>query len=86
MKLKQEFIAYDTEGLSMLVPTGSAGFAGLVQGNRTLGVILSLLQAETTEAEVVAAMLARFDAPEDVIAKDVRRVIDALRGVGALDE
>ena len=70
----------------MLVPTGSAGFAGLVQGNRTLGAILSLLKTETTEAEVVAAMCARFDAPQAQIAQDVGRVLDALRGIGALDE
>ena len=86
MKLKPSFIAYDTEDQSMLVPTGSAGFAGLVQGNRTLGAILSLLQSETTEDDLVAAMCARFDAPEERIRADVRRAIEALRGVGALDE
>ena len=41
---------------SLLVPTGGAAWSGLVKGNRTLGVILSLLKEETTEAAVVADM------------------------------
>ena len=55
-------------------------------GNRTLGVILSLLKEETTEAAVVAAMKARFDAPEEVIARDVKKALGELRKIGALEE
>lgn len=86
MKLKNAFIAYDTADQSLLVPTGGAGFAGLVQGNHTLGAILSLLQTDTTETDVIAAMQARFDGPADQIAADVRKALAALRGIGALDE
>lgn len=86
MKLRDEFIAYDTDEFSMLVPTGAAGFAGLVRGNKTLGGILSLLREETTVAKIAEKLSARFDAPAEVIEKDVRRVIDALREIGAIDE
>ena len=86
MKLKKEFIVHNTAGESLLVPTGKADFAGLVRGNKTLGVILDLLKKETTEAEIVAAMAARFDAPEEVIARDVGKALSELRGIGALDE
>ena len=34
MKLKKEFITHITEGESLLVPAGGAGFSGLVRGNR----------------------------------------------------
>ena len=67
MKLKKEFLCHTTDQEAMLVPTGRAGFAGLVRGNKTLGIILNLLEKETTEAEIVAAMKARFDAPEEVL-------------------
>ena len=86
MKLKKEFIARVTEKENLLVPTSKAGFAGLVRGNKTLGAILEALKTETTEAEIVAAMTARFDAPEDAILRDVRKALAELRRIGAIDE
>ena len=86
MKLKKCFITYDTDGESMLIPSGSVSFSGLVKGNRTLGAILALLKEETTESDIVAALARRFDAPRDVIAADVAKALSELRRIGALDE
>ena len=86
MKLKKEFITHDTGSESLLVPTGKAGFAGLVKGNKTLGAILELLRQDTTEADIVAAMKARFDAPEEIISQDVKKALSELRKIGAIDE
>ncbi len=86
MKLKKEFITHDTGAESLLVPTGAAGFAGLVKGNKTLGAILELLKQDTTEKEIITAMKARFDAPEEVIARDVNKALTELRKIGAIDE
>ena len=85
MKLKREFIAHDTGSESILVPLGGAGWSGVVKGNRTFGAIIDLLKEDTTEAAVIAAMQARFDAPGDMIARDVKRAITELRKVGAID-
>lgn len=86
MKLRSKFIIHHTEDESLLVPAAGAGFAGLVKGNKTFGAILDLLKSEISEAEIVSALCARFDAPEAVIAKDVRKALAELRAVGALDE
>ncbi|MBO4473532.1 MAG: PqqD family protein [Clostridiales bacterium] len=86
MKLKKQYIPHDTADESLLVPTADAPFSGVVRGNKTLGVILSYLKEDTTEEEIIAAMTARFDAPEEVIARDVRKAIEELRKVGALEE
>ena len=86
MKLSRNFIAHNTDRESILVPTGKEGFSGLVRGNRTLGVILELLKKETTEAEIVSAMTERFNAPEDVIVRDVRKALTELRRIGAIHE
>ncbi len=86
MKLKKEFITHNTDSESLLVPTGAAGFSGLVKGNKTLGVILDLLKNDTTEADIVAAMKARFNAPEEIITRDVNKAISELRKIGAIDE
>ena len=40
---------------------------------------MNLLEKETTEAEIIAAMKARFDAPEEVLARDVRTALQNLR-------
>ena len=86
MKLKKEFITHETGTESLLVPTGKAGFSGLVKGNKTLGAILNLLRQDTTEADIVAAMKERFDAPEEIIARDVKKALSERRKIGALDE
>ena len=72
MKLKSDFITHITESESLLVPAGTAGFSGLVRGNKTLGAILETLKKDVTEAEIVSALCSRFDAPKDVIARDVK--------------
>ena len=86
MKLKKEFITHDTGKETLLVPTANAGWAGLVKGNRTLGAILSLLKEDTTEDAVITAMKDSFEAPEEIIIRDVKKVLAELRKIGALDE
>ncbi len=86
MKLKDEFIVHKTEKESVLVPVGGAGFSGIIKGNAVLGDLLNLLLKDTTEEKLIAAMLGRYNAPENVITKDVKAALDQLRAIGALDE
>ncbi len=86
MKLKKEFITHITDAESPLVPAGASGFTGLVRGNKTLGAILEALQKETTEAEIISALKARFNGPEDAIVRDVRKALTELRSIGAIEE
>ena len=86
MKLNKDFIVHHTAGESLLVPVGSVDFSGLVRGNKTFGAVLDLLKQETTEAGIVSALAARFDAPASVIAADVDKALKELRQIGALDE
>ena len=85
MKLSKDFILHTANGETVLVPTGNAKFSGIVRGNKTLGAVLELLQKDTTEARIVEAMKQRFDAPEEMIARDVRKALEALEKIGALD-
>ena len=85
MKLNKEFLLHNIGEETVLVPTGKADFSGIVRGNKTLGAVLQLLKTDTTEQEIVKAMCEQFDAPQSVIEKDVRRVIEELTGIGALD-
>lgn len=86
MKLSKDFILHISDGEAVLVPTGKAKFSGVVRGNKTLGAVLELLQGETTEARIIQALRERFDAPEDVIARDVKKAVEGLRKIGAVTE
>ncbi len=70
----------------MLVPATGAAFAGLVQGNKTLGDVLELLKEDTDRDKIIAGLKAKYDAPEGVIERDVDRVINELKKIGALEE
>ncbi len=85
MKLNKDFILHNTDGETLLVPTGNAKFSGIVRGNKTLGAVLEQLQEETTEEEIIAALKERFNAPEEVIARDVKKALSALDKIGAID-
>ncbi|MCR4577400.1 MAG: PqqD family protein [Clostridiales bacterium] len=86
MKLNDKFLLHNAGSESILVPVGGAGFSGVVRGNKTLGAILELLKKDATEAEIIASMKGRFDAPEGAIERDVATVLAELRKIGALDE
>lgn len=86
MKLNKNFIRHTMDGQAIVVPTADADFHGLVQGNKSVSVILECLENDTTEAEIVNVMCERFDGDRDLIAKDVADVIGQLKGIGAIDE
>ena len=85
MKLKDTYITHDSDGEQILLDTSSS-FAGLIRNNKTAAFIVECLKEDITEEKIVEAMLEKYDAPKDVLAKDVSDVIEKLRKVGALDE
>ncbi len=86
MKLKEGFITHETEDGQIMVATGSIRFAGLVRSNKTAAFIVDSLRSETTKEAIVDAMAKKYDAPRDILAKDVEGILDKLRSIGALDE
>lgn len=86
MKLNSRFIVHQTAKDTIIVPTASAGFSGVVKGNQALGSIVKLLRKDVTEADIIAAMKASYDAPDGLIERDVRHALDELRKIGAIDE
>lgn len=86
MKLSNLFITHEVDGSMIIVPTGAADFSGMVKGNRTLAAIVGLLKEDTTREKIIDAMKERYNAPEDVIERDVDKVLAELRKIGALDE
>ena len=85
MKLKDTYITHESDGEQILLDTSSS-FAGLIRSNKTAAFIVECLKEETTEDTIVEAMFEKYDAPRDVLTKDVSDVIEKLRKVGALEE
>ena len=85
MKLKDTYITHDSDGEQILLDTSSS-FAGLIRNNKTAAFIVECLKDDTKQEKIVEAMFEKYDAPKDVLAKDVSEVIEKLRKVGALDE
>ena len=85
MKLKDTYITHDSDGEQIMLDT-SGSFAGLIRNNKTAAFIVECLKDDTTQEKIVEAMFEKYDAPKEVLAKDVSDVIEKLRKVGALDE
>ena len=87
MKLKKGFITHMVGKEQMMVAAGPAAksFHGLVRSNETAAFIVDCLKRETSEAEIVEAMLERYEAPRDVVERDVHRIVASLQEIGALE-
>ncbi len=86
MKLKKEFVTHQNDNEHVTVAAGNTEFTGMLFGNETAGFIIEHLKSETTEDKIVDQMFEEYDAPREVIAADVHRIIEKLRSVGAIDE
>ena len=61
-------------------------FSGLIRSNQTAAYIVNCLKVETTPEQIVELMSAKYDAPRDVLERDVQTVITKLRGIDAIHE
>ncbi len=85
MKLKDGFLVHSNDSESFLIPSGGVAFSGLVKGNAVLGTLLARLEQGATEDELTAALAEKYDAPAERLAQDVRRFLNELRAIGALE-
>lgn len=86
MKLKDGFITYNTGDEQIMVAAGAAAFHGMVRSNKTAALIIDCLKEQTTEAAIADKLEAAFEAPREIIERDVKNVLAQLRKIGALDE
>ena len=85
MKLKSTFITHNTGDEQLMISAGG-DFNGMVRSNSTAAEIIELLKNEITFEQIVDKMFEKYDAPREVLSADVKKVIDALRGIGAIDD
>lgn len=86
MKLNSSFVTHNSGDEQIMVATGKNAFSGLVRNNKTAAFIVDQLKTEKTLDEIVDAVFEKYDAPREVIEADVKRVIESLKKVGAIDD
>ncbi len=84
MKLRSEFITH-SDGDNQIIIDVSSRFNGIIRSNKTAAEIVEMLKNDTTEAEITKKMLEKYDAPEEVIAADVNKIIEKLRSIDAIE-
>lgn len=85
MKLKESFVTHKNKDDYMMIDA-SGEFAGLIHSNATTAFIVDCLRTETTREEIIKKMLDKYDANETNVARDVDKIINALKSIGAVDE
>ena len=85
MKINSGFIAHNDGEDKLLVSTGATKFSGLVRSNPTAGFIIECLEQDTTEDEIVEKMQQKWEVSDEIARRDVRKIIEQLRGIGAID-
>ena len=87
MKLSSKFLIHAQEDKNeyLLIPVSTAGFSGVVRGNRTFYLILKGLEKGASEEEMVRDLIS-IGAPEDLARSDVQTTISKLTEIGAIDE
>ncbi|MCM1530220.1 MAG: PqqD family protein [Alistipes sp.] len=86
MKLKEGFITHEMDGEQIMVSDGSTSFSGLVRSNKTAAFIVECLKDDVTEDEIVKKMTEKYDAPEERISADLKKILSTLRSIGAINE
>ena len=88
MKLHNGFITYSTGDEQIMVAAGSASetFRGMVRSNATAAFIIDCLKEEISRDALADELVARYDAPREIIERDLDKILTALRQIGALDE
>ena len=85
MKLKEDYITYETDGEQIMV-CASGAFSGMARSNKTASFIIECLREDTTEEKIVEKMLEKYDAPKEIISADVAKIIVKLREIGAIED
>ncbi len=88
MKIHPDFLLRDIAGEKVVLPVGEAAerLNGMIHLNETGIFLWTLLEKETDEAALLAAMLAEYEIDEETARADIARFVGTLRQAGILCE
>lgn len=88
MKLKYTFAIKEVLGMYLAVSVGedNAKFDGVLRLNETGKRILELLQDGLEEETIVSILKEEYDATEEELRNEVKKIVDQLRDEGMIEE
>ena len=86
MKLNSDFITHTSGEQHYVVSLGRGEFKGIIKNNGTAAFICEQLKSDTTEDRIVEAMLEEYEVDAETAHAAVRKVVEKLRSVGAIDD
>ena len=86
MKAKYTFEIMDLDDGLVAVPVGDGAdqFHGVLKVNETAAAILKLIEQETTEEEIVDALLKEYNGNREEVAACVREYLETLNTEGVI--
>ena len=85
-KLKYIFETLELDDVLIAIPVGEGinEFHKVIKLNETAAFIFNLLQEEMTEEQIVNAILGEYDAPKEVVERDVHKYLENFKERGVL--
>jgi hypothetical protein len=86
MKVKEDYLLRNVAGSHIVVPVGegSLDFSGVITLNEVGAFLWEKLQSNTTEDELLSALLGEYDVDENTARADISEFISKLKGADLL--
>jgi hypothetical protein len=86
MKVKEDYLLRNVAGSHIVVPVGegSLDFSGVITLNEVGAFLWEKLQSDTTEEELLSALLGEYDVDENTAKADISEFISNLKGADLL--
>lgn len=87
MKIKEGYILREVAGSHVILPLGEAtiDFNGMASLNDSGLFLFEHMQEETTEEELVKALLDHYDTDEETAKRDVTNFVNKIKGAGIVE-
>ncbi len=88
MKINENYILKKIAGSPVVVPVGEAvkNINGMITLNEPAETIWKCLEEGKTSAEILEVLKREYNAPEDVLSRDLESFIEKLRSFGILED
>lgn len=88
MKLRDDFLICEMAGETVLVAVADAtkDFNGIIRCNATSAFLAECLRTPTTEEELLQKLIRKYRGDPEQIAESLKKTLDTLRSVHALEE
>lgn len=88
MKVKDGYILKKVAGENIVIATGEArlSFNGIITFNEVGAEVFTRLDGTRTVSQIVDEIASLYNAPKDVIEKDINKLIEKMRNHGLLEE